>query len=501
MRHKIMKSFLLIVFIFSQITNACAFDTSSTNYKADWVTILGAVGSSASSNNQLYLSAIGESIVSVATIAGTKYDIGAGELNLIFEEKGERLQLISNLQAKTSATGIAIEPAVWEIDDDPYFYWHVDITPEDSIAGYSVSLDTYPDAVIDTTEASYQFPENSILSGKHTVFVLPFMPGITLVPEDDNLLKYELWVDIIAPQVTDLVPTAGIITTNNTIPISCTLYDEHSGVDSSATVLNINENPVTFSYDAETQTLKYQPDTALPEGQNAVLLKAIDRVGNYTNKGWNFIVDTQPPTGNILLNNGESVTHSAYVTVNINADDSVSGVQYIYLSNDGVFDNELQHPYSYAPLISGWLVAEPDVDGIKTVYAKFQDYAGNISEPFKAEIALKRLTPETRIISGPGSITEDKIADFTFESTKEGSVFSYKLDNGDWSQWSSAPTAHFTELAEGNHYFYVKGAYDLNGNAKIEVDEEDSTPAEWIWTIKPVGYLDKLQHRILFWRR
>jgi hypothetical protein len=81
----------------------------------------------------------------------------------------------------------------------------------------------------------------------------------------------------------------------------------------------------------------------------------------------------------VLINNGQELTHSAYVFINIEVKDAVSGIKNVYISNDGVFDTELTHPYPYSavsPFISNWLVVQPDLDGIKTVYVKFEDMAG-----------------------------------------------------------------------------------------------------------------------------
>jgi hypothetical protein len=224
-------------------------------------------------------------------------------------------------------------------------------------------------------------------------------------------------------------------------------------------------------------------------------------VGNYLVKGWEFIVDMMPPWGSLKINNGEEFTHSAYVFLNVQAEDAITGVKSIYISNDGVFDSELANPFAYAPIISNWLLSEPDVNGVKNVYVKFIDFAENLSQTYKASINLKRLTPDTHIISGPNSITQETSATFRYEASKLGCVFSYKLDNLDWSGWSTSKETSFSGLSEGNHYFSVKSAFDLNQDGKISIDEEDATPSQWVWTIKPLTALEKLREKVLFWRK
>jgi hypothetical protein len=449
------------------------------------------------------LSAVGEGIASPTDSLSTEFSFSLGQLKLILPPPTEEIiKVISDLRAREDILGSPILEGVWQKDNDPYFYWQIDITPPSLLSGFSVSLDTSPDSEIDTTSADYQFPEDSISSGKHTFYVLPFTTAG--IAKEESLLQFAIWVDLIPPNINQLSPSPGELTPDKYIPISCLLYDADSGLDTTLTTLTLNNNTAFFNYDAEKQLFQFTPDTPLPEGKNTVLLKAYDLVGNYIVKGWDFIVDTQGPWGSVLINNGQELTHSAFVFINIDVKDTISGIKNVYISNDGIFDTELNHPYPYnaaSPFLSNWLVSQADLDGIKTVYVKFEDLAGNFSSVYKDEIALKLFTPDTRIVSGPASLTEETAANFTFEASKSGCQFSYKLDNLAWSEWSTGNTAQFSALTEGNHYFFVKSGFDLNGDGAITPDEEDATPAQWVWSIKPKGALEKVPPRILFWRR
>ncbi len=465
----------------------------------DTITFLYGGGPASSPNNIGQFTALGENLAASGELSSAKFNLLSGQLFLLVPSLREGLRwIISDLRAKEGIFGALIPEATWQKDNDPYFYWDILTVPANLIKGFSISLDNPPDLTIDTDSTSYQFPEHAIASGKHTFFVLPFVSKIIAV--QDSLLKFDIWVDVDLPVINNLSPSPGQITPDNHIPISCYLFDQDSGLDLNLTTLTLNNETAPYQYDSKKQALNLEPQF-LPEGRNTVLLKAVDAVGNYTVKAWEFIVDTQPPVGSILINNGQKITNSAYVSINIDCSDSVSGVKNIYISNDGVFDTELNHPYAYTPLIKDWLVSEPNLDGLKTVFVKFQDAAGNLSESFKAAITLKLLTPDTRIISGPASITKEVFADFIFEATKPGCLFRFKLDNQDWSEWSDSREAHFSGLAEGNHYFYVKAGFDLDQDKEITIDEEDATPASWVWAIKPEGLLEKLRERILFWRR
>jgi len=495
-----MKLLITIFLVLSITTSLYALEISSSYYTLDLGTFAQGGGPLSSTNNVATYSCVGESIGSLTESISNKFSLLAGQLYLILPLAPWKAVLISDLRARTEVLGPLITEALWQKDNDPYFYWSVVTEPEQIVSGFSVSLDAKPAHQINTTATYYQFPATpGILSGKHTFYVLPFTSDKDW--DENSLLKFEIWVDAEPPIASQMRPAPGEITANNIIPISCNLYDVDSGIDPTMTSLTLNGNTLYFTYDAANRLLKFTPASPLSEGKNTVILKVYDMVGNYVVKGWDFIVDTQPPSGGIKINNAEEVTHSAYVFINIEAKESVSGIKAIYLSNDGVFDTELNSPYPYAPLISNWLLAEPDVDGNKTVYAKFEDLAGNFSPTYQASITLRLLTPDTRIISGPVSSTEETAANFKYEASKPNCKFSYKLDNQEWSAWSVSTEASFSGLATGNHYFYVKSGFDLNGNDLITIDEEDATPSQWVWTVKGRGEIEKEKEKILFWRR
>jgi hypothetical protein len=483
--------------------SAYALVLSGANTNIDLIVVISGGGAVVSSNSDAKFTAIGENNIYLTLLTTSSHDLETGQGRLLGQFLAPPLPgpiLISDLRAFTEPMGSIIPESIWQRDNDPYFTWHVDAEPASYLRGFSIALDKMPDTTVDTGAASYQFAENGIPSGKHVFYVLPITIGEN--PADTNTaIKFELWIDKDPPYVNQLSPASGQIISSLATPVSCAVADADSGVDVAMTTLSLNGGTLTTTYDEGKKILKSEEGAGLSEGRNRVLVKAYDKTGNYVTKGWDFIVDTQPPRGTISINGGQTVTHSAYVEIEVNADDAVSDVQSIYLSNDGVFDSEMGHPILYRKVITGWLLGQPDVDGAKTVYAKFRDSAGNLSEAAKATIVLKRLTPETRIISGPASITEKQEAEFKYEASKAGCSFSYKLDTLEWSPWSTSDETRFAGLAAGNHYFYAKAGYDLNGDGKITIDEEDATPAQWVWTVQPTGAIEKPKKRILFWRR
>lgn len=492
---KLMIYVILTVFIFSY---AYAAESTGSNYDMDTITLLQGGGALSSSNYSVQWTAFGEGIGSTSEGSSSEYSILSGQLYLLSLSPPGVKYVISDLTAKTDIFGSIIPPATWTRDNDPYFYWKLEVDPA-SIEGFSVSLDTLPDQTIDTSETSYQFEPDSIASGKHVFYVLP--STAVGVWQQESMLSFDLWVDTDAPLINNVEPAAGSVIANKYVSIGASVSDAYSGFDKLSSTLTLNGQGVSFDYDEKEQLVNYTPAGGLGEGKNTVLLNAVDKVGNSATKVWEFIIDTESPTGNILINGGQEVTYSPYVTINISVEEGVSGIKYIYISNDGIFDAELNNPYPYSPTITNWLLADPDVNGLKTVYVKFRDQAGNLSEAYKDQIELQLRTPNTRIISGPASTTEETVANFVYESSRPSCLFSHKLDGQDWSEWQAGDKASFSGLAAGGHHFYVKSGFDLNGDGKITIEEEDATPAQWAWNIKGEGAEEKKEKKTLFWRR
>ena len=125
----------------------------------------------------------------------------------------------------------------------------------------------------------------------------------------------------------------------------------------------------------------------------------------------------------------------------------------------------------------------PAISGTRKVYVKFKDTAGNESQIFSDTIELIIIAPDTIITSGPSMVTRSTEALFTFKSTVDGCVFRWKFDDEEWSDWSVDRSVKKQDLTEGNHYFKVQAAKDVNNNGQIDTDEIDPVPEERTWTI------------------
>lgn len=381
--------------------------------------------------------------------------------------------------AKTSIGGENIPSKLWQGCGNPYLYWEYPVTGV-KIAGYSYAWGEAPDDIADTIGTSYNTPDD-LLSDGIRVFNLK---AANTAGNWSAVASFEIWIDRTSPTIGAYSPTNGAIISTDIPAISITVTDDKSGVNPDAINMKINKSTVTIAYDKNSQSVVYIPSVPLSEGDNVIFLEAADTVGNKTSPlVWSFVVDTKGPTGSIIINNEDATTNSVYVNLTLAASDSTSGVQSMVISNDGVFDNEQWEVFRARK--DNWIL--PATNGTRKVYVKLRDTAGNESEIFNDTIELIIVAPDTIITSGPSLLTKSKDALFTFKATTDGCVFRWKFDNEEWTNWSTDTFITKKDLSEGNHYFKVQAAKDVNKNTQIDPDEIDPVPEERIWTISEKG--------------
>lgn len=127
----------------------------------------------------------------------------------------------------------------------------------------------------------------------------------------------------------------------------------------------------------------------LSNGTHTFSVRAKDAAGNVdespASRSWK--VDTVAPRGSVKINNGAAKTTSLKVRLNLSASDSTSGVSRMCVSN-------APRCSAWQPLARGkvWRLSGKKA-GIKTVYVKYQDRAGNVSIVYRDTI---RYAPKKR---------------------------------------------------------------------------------------------------------
>jgi hypothetical protein len=169
--------------------------------------------------------------------------------------------------------------------------------------------------------------------------------------------------------VTVLSPQNNTYTVNSSVPLAII-------VDNSACWIGYSLNDqanVTFAGNTTLPTLSdgfyhlivYANDTS-------------DRMAACSRR--DFIVDTIPPTGSIMINDGATSISDASVTLTLSAYDAVSGVaqmRFFYVSWGDWEAYATSKPWEF-----------PDGEDYKYVYVQFKDNAGLISSPYRVRVIL-----------------------------------------------------------------------------------------------------------------
>lgn len=164
------------------------------------------------------------------------------------------------------------------------------------------------------------------------------------------------------------------------------------------------------------------------------------------------IPDTIPPTGSVSINGNAATTSSVNVTLALSASDtggaSVGAMQF---SNDNVTWSDWE-PYATS---KDWVLEA--VDGLKTVYVRYRDTAGNVSSAYSDTITLTTgdADPPTGSIvinDGAESVTTPSVILTLSASDTGGSGLAemrFSNDNATWTGWEAYASSKSWVLASG----------------------------------------------------
>ena len=240
------------------------------------------------------------------------------------------------------------------------------------------------------------------------------------------------------------------MTTTTAVSVFTQVSDALSGVNQMA----ISNDSTTWTTLAPYQLVPWTLPAS--NGTRTVWEKWKDGAGNWSVPVSDTIVlDTVGPTGSISIAAGTGTTATRTVRVDVTATDATSGVSEVALSNDGAAWTTRSYAASQIwVLVSG--------DGLKTVFAKWRDLAGNWSSPVSDTILLDTTVPVT--------IVPDTVAPTATASTK-----SFVLGS---SLTSGKPTLRFawsgSDVGSGiGHYEF---ALSTDGGAYVAVASSLASP-------------------------
>ncbi|MCS7018426.1 MAG: hypothetical protein RMJ87_12310 [Cytophagales bacterium] len=155
------------------------------------------------------------------------------------------------------------------------------------------------------------------------------------------------------------------------------------------------------------------------DGERVVQVRFRDEAGNYSAVAQDaIIVDTEPPLmPRISIDGGNRYTKSNSVVLRLSA----IGAHEMQIANDSSFQNVAWRPYNVS---SAWTL--PERDGVRRVYVRFRDQAGNLSETAWSEIILDRVPPtkpHIEIVGDMTKISNDTSATVNLKISAEGAKY------------------------------------------------------------------------------
>jgi len=249
------------------------------------------------------------------------------------------------------------------------------------------------------------------------------------------------------------------------------------------------------------------------QGTKTVYAQFVDVAGNVSTSYSDTILfqvsDTTPPTGTVSINSGALSTTNPVVTINVAATDNMggSGVADAQFSLNGSAWTVWN---SYATAYSGFdltlaTLGGTSQPGTKTVYARFRDIAGNVSQISNdtIEYVVADMTPPSGsiAINGGAATTQTLIVNLGLlasDNVGGSGVSDMQFSNNGsvWTAWESyASNRTGWNLGDvpsgGNTQAGTKTAYvrfrDGSGNVSIVASASiDYVPPD---TISPVGSL------------
>jgi len=217
------------------------------------------------------------------------------------------------------------------------------------------------------------------------------------------------------------------------------------------------------------------------DGQTyAFRARARDNAGNgsaYSLGDTQTTVDTSPPTGNVQIDGGATYSPVPTVMLTLAASDATSGISNVQASNDGVSFSAWE---TYT-MLKGWTLTSGD--GLKTIYVRFRDAAGNVSAIYSDTIILDMTAPTDTIQINDGAIyTAIPTVTLTLDAHDVNGVATMRFSNDGvtFSAWLPYGLTHIWQLADGDgvHTAYVqyRDAAENISQAYVDTIILDVTP-------------------------
>ncbi len=193
------------------------------------------------------------------------------------------------------------------------------------------------------------------------------------------------------PDISIVINNGDRYTNSTSVILSLTALDSGSGLEQ---IAFSTDNSIWSVWEQFNSSKPYE--LSMGDGETFVYFKARDKANNTEFTNDKIILDTTPPVFlSILINLGVYETNLTKVTLELNAVDTLTGVDQMAFSNNGIDWSD------WEPFMSERSFTLPPLDGLKTIYFKVKDGAGNIAESVNATIFLNTSKPPSKSDTNP----------------------------------------------------------------------------------------------------
>ncbi|MDR6721560.1 putative repeat protein (TIGR02543 family) [Paenibacillus amylolyticus] len=312
----------------------------------------------------------------------------------------------------TVTAGSQLETIQFRIDKTPPTGMIIVNLGNEYTNGSAVLISINPDpGVTDITHIQY-----SLNGSPYTQ--MPYVPSFMLsigFTDGDKVLRFKL-VDRAGNQSTEYqktitrdteVPTGSIVinngnvyTTNREITLNLSLGN---GVTDVVAVQFSNNNSSWSGVEAFSSIKSY----TLPagDGNKTVYVRLIDRAGNITVIQDSIILDTTPPTGTVVVNDGRAYTNDSNVYVDITPTAGVTDIVSIRYTLNGLPPTTIAYTNSFTINVGS-------TDGEKAITVELIDEAGRVSPLYSATVTLDTIPPVVSGVAEGGSYTSSQTITF-----------------------------------------------------------------------------------------
>ncbi|MDI6708940.1 MAG: hypothetical protein QME47_07655, partial [Candidatus Thermoplasmatota archaeon] len=305
---------------------------------------------------------------------------------------------------------------------------------------------------------------------EQTASATPNNPLVIPAPEGKHILCYyavdtvgnrgadgfaEVKVDTTKPTGFVIINGGAIYTSTTAVTLNLSAYDNVSNIWQ----MNFsNDSWATYSGWEDYNITKDWTLTS-GDGEKVVSVSYRNYAGLVSNYSAKIILDTTPPTGTITIESDATYVTSLLVTLTLSASDT-NGVAAMRFSNDG-------------STWSGWEAYNTSTrwrltagDGIKTVYAQYEDNAGLISTATISDTVILDTLPPTGTISinSGDTYTTSTSVTLTLSAYDANGINQMRFSNNGttWSSWEAYATSRSWSLTAGDGTKIVYAQYKDN---------------------------------------